>query len=514
MSCCPRSSSSSSGDCSDASRTARAPRVEHACRAALRDASNGAPNAWHDLLYDRLRDQAVPAFIDDNAITPAASVWTGSRLWVQAFRSADLQAGDRIVIAMPPSAAFVQVLVAALWQRLTIALAPPSASPELVQQLDARAFIHPEADTPHAWVPDGCAGPLAPPEALRSATTPRTPEARFLLRTSGTTANARWYGLSDTNVLSVLASHLPYFKLKHSRVLSVLPWSHAFGLVLDLLPALLSGAEIIRDPKGGRSAASLLELRDAWGATHLSAVPLTIQRLLDHDSGLSFLTQLAGGIVGGAPISAPLADALSQTELRVGYGQTEASPGIALGDPGVWAPNYLGRPLGCTVRISDEGELLFQGQNACIGQWSDDGLHPLDPERWAATGDCAERRNDGLYFQGRTDSAFKLTNARMVHAGPIEARIKEGIDDVHDAFVWSPDGTHLAVAFCWDAPHAQRPTNDAIRPYLGTLHKRLDTTLFLAPADWPQTPKGATDRVALQQRLTDLVSSHSSSVTS
>jgi acyl-coenzyme A synthetase/AMP-(fatty) acid ligase len=166
------------------------------------------------------------------------------------------------------------------------------------------------------------------------------------------------------------------------------------------------------------------------------------------------------------------------------------------------------------VRINDNGELLFQGQNACIGQWTTDGLYPLDPERWVATGDRAERRSDGLYFQGRTDSTFKLANGRMVHAGPIEARIKEGIDDVHDAFVWSPNGTELAIAFCWDASPAQRPTNDAMRPYLGPLHKRLDTTLFLAPADWPQTPKGAVDRMAIQQRLADLVSSHSSSVTS
>ena len=515
---CHHSSRSPSDPGSDEGCTTRAPRAEHACRTALRDAAAGGTEAWQSLLYDRLRDQAVPAFINDDAITPAASIWTGSRLWLQAFRNADLQAGDRVVVAMPPSAAFVQVLVAALWQRLTIALAPVSASAELVQSLDARAIIHPSARTPHTWVPDGCAGPLAPPETLRPAETPRTPEARFLLRTSGTTGSARWFALSDTNVLSVLASHLPYFELKHGRVISVLPWSHAFGLVLDLLPAMFSGAEIIRDPEGGRSAESLLDLREAWGATHLSAVPLTIRRLLDHDDGQAFLSELHGGIVGGAPISAPLAEALSQTELRVGYGQTEASPGIALGDPGVWAPNYLGQPLGCTVRLRNEGELFFRGQNACIGQWTQDGLHRLDPERWVRTGDRAERRSDGLYFRGRTDDAFKLMNGRMVNAGPIEARLKEAFSAARDAFVWTPDGSHLAVALCWDdaseSSSARQPSSATVRAHLGPLQDRLDATLFVNPADWPTTPKGSVDRSAVQSYLSDRVSPESSSVAS
>lgn len=514
MSRCRRSSHTSRPDGTCVSSTARAPRAEHACRTALSSAVAGEPHPWHSLLYDCLRDQAVPAFIDEGAITPAASIWTGSRLWVEAFRKANLEPGDRIVISMPPSAAFVQVLVAALWQRLTIALAPANASPKLVHELDARAIIHPSANTSHTWVPDGCAGPLGPPDTLRPPTTERTPEARFLLRTSGTTGTARWFALSDANVLSVLASHLPYFKLKHSRVLSVLPWSHAFGLVLDLLPALLSGAEIIRDPEGGRSASSLFDLRDAWGATHLCAVPLTIQRLLDHDNGLSFLMSLDGGIVGGAPVSAPLAEALTQTSLRVGYGQTEASPGIALGDPGVWAPNYLGRPLGCTVRIDTQGQLLFQGKNACIGQWTANGLAQLDPDRWVPTGDRAERRNNGLYFQGRTDDAFKLMNGRMVHAGPIEARLKEAFDGAHDVFVWTPDGSHLAVALCWDDSTAHRPADEEVCPHLKSLQDRLQTTLFVPPNDWPTTSKGAVDRSALQSYVSDRVSPHSSSLTS
>ena len=488
----------------------RAPRAEQACRAALERATTSDANPWHDLLYNRLRDCAVPAVIDNDAITPAASIWTGSRLWLQAFRAAELQAGDRIVIAMPPSAAFLQVLVAAIWQRLTVALAPPEGAEALVDTLDARALIHPSSDSPHNWMPDGCAGPLRPPHALRTARHDRTPDARFLLRTSGTTTEGTWYALSDANVLSVLATHLPYFCLKHARVVSVLPWHHAFGLVLDLMPALLSGAEVIRDPEGGRDAESILALRDAWGATHLSAVPLTMQRLLAHDEGPGFVSQLQGGIVGGAPISAPLADTLDGSSLRVGYGQTEASPGIALGDAGVWAANYLGQPLGCSVRIADDGELLFQGQNACFGTWTTEGLVRLDPDRWVATGDRAKRKRDGLYFRGRKDDSFKLANGRMVPASRFEATLKEAFDAAHDAFLFSPDGTSIAVALCWDEATSP-PSTSKIGAHLGPLHARLAHTLVLSPNDWPTTPKGASNRDLLREKLHKRLTSHAAS---
>jgi acyl-CoA synthetase (AMP-forming)/AMP-acid ligase II len=399
-------------------RTSASPEAVAALKTALEQCpplgEAPAPNPWHELFYERLRDQPLPALITGGAITPGASLWTGSRLWLESFRATDLQAGDRLVIALPPSTAFVQVLVAALWEGYTVALTSSDADvPSVVDRLDARAAVTVEP-TRHAWVSEEYAGPSATPDALRPPTHDRTPHVRFLLQTSGTTAHARWIALSDRNVLSVLHSHLPHFALHDARLLSVLPWTHAFGLVLDLLPALFAGAEIIRDPEGGRDPASIVRLRDKWGATHLSAVPLTVQRLFDHPDGPDLLRQLQGGIVGGAPIPGPLATRLEDTCLRVGYGQTEAAPGVALGPPGRWEAHYLGRPVGCSVEIAEDGELLFEGSNACVGVWEEDGLNRADPNRTVHTGDRAERDGDDLYFRGRKDQAFKLSNGRLV----------------------------------------------------------------------------------------------------
>jgi acyl-CoA synthetase (AMP-forming)/AMP-acid ligase II len=481
-------------------------------RAAVRDAfaacpdpeaaqAPDAPNPWHALLYERLRDRALPAVISDGTITPAASLWTGSRLWCLTFRKHGLKPGDRLVLAVRPSAEFLQILVAALWERCSVVLVPPGDDVEAVADaLDARAIVGPR---PYAggWTPDGCAGPLVTPDALRETRHPATPDVRFLLRTSGTTRHARWIALSDRNVLSVLDSHYAHLRLRNARVISVLPWSHAFGLVLDLLPALLSETEIIRDPNGGRDPRSILRLSQAWGSSHVSAVPLTVQRLAAYASGRQFLRELQGGIVGGAPVAAPLAEMLGTTSLMAGYGQTEAAPGIALGPPGEWTPNYLGRPLGCEVRTDDDGQLYFRGPNACVGTWTPDGgLHRADPGRWVATGDRVRQDGDDLYFEGRTDESFKLANGRFVRAGRWEAALKDAVPLLHDALLHTPDGEHLHLAVTMQ-PGADAPDEGVLRSALGPLSDRLDRIVVVPPGQWPTSPKGAVDRQALRRHL-------------
>lgn len=495
-------------------RTSSSPDTVASLKSALDHCPPPGPppttNPWHELLYERLRDNALPALIQEETITPAASIWTGSRLWVQTFRATDLQPGDRLVIAVPPSTAFVQVLVAALWEGYTVAPAPSTDDvSSLLSSLEARAAVATEAH-PHAWVSNEYAGPRSSPNALRSAEAVPTPDVRFLLRTSGTSGHARWIALSDRNVLSVLASHLPHFSLTNARVLSVLPWTHVFGLVLDLFPTLLSGAELIRDPAGGRNPKHLVRLSNAWGATHLSAVPLTIQRLLDTPDGESLLRSLEGGVVGGAPVSGPLAERLASTSLRAGYGQTEAAPGIALGPPGEWAAHYLGQPVGCSVEIADDGELLFEGPNACVGTWQDGSLHRADPDRAVRTGDLVDRTGENLYFHGRKDSTFKLSNGRLVQAGALESDLKTRFPALRDALIFTPNGTDVAVALCTNPSTTEAPTSTDVRDVLGPLENRLVWTLSLTPDAWSTVPKGSVDRETMTKTLTERYRSSSS----
>ena len=459
---------------------------------------------WRQLLFERFRDRPLPLLVSDYGTIPAASMWTGSRIWVGAFREIGLTAGDRLVVALPPSPAFLQVLIAGIWHELSLVFVPETAMVEtIMQQVDARCSVA-LTPGPHTLVPNGVEGPGYPPPQLRSTVASPSPDVRFMLQTSGTTGNPRWVALSDRNILSVLYHHSKTLTLGEERFLSVLPWNHAFGLILDLLLALFNGAEIIRDPEGGRNPDAILDLAKTWEITHMSAVPLTLKRLIASDEGRDLLRSIKGGIVGGAPVSSNLASFLEQTQLRSGYGQTEASPGISLGQPGQWSPNFLGSPVGCEIRIDDTNQLCFKGHNACYGMWTDNKLHVLPEDRWVETGDRVAASKGGLVYRGRINDRFKLDNGRMVEAGVWETMLKESVDPIEEALLYSSDGEQLDLLI--RTIDQNEEIIEEIRDCLGSLSKLLNDIYVIPEESWIRTRKGdiARDATILAQRNASL----------
>jgi long-subunit acyl-CoA synthetase (AMP-forming) len=337
---------------------------------------------------------------------------------------------------------------------------------------------------------------LVAPRPARGAP---TRDARFLVQTSGTAGAPRRVALSDANVRAVLASHRAPLALDGGAALSVLPWHHVFGLVLELLPALLGGATLVRERSGGRDPGALLAAARAWPITHLHAVPLTLRLLAERDDGLALLRRLRAGLVGGAPVSAALAERLSATRLRVGYGQTEASPGICLGEAGAWRAHTLGRPLGCDVRLDDDGVLAFRGPNAHLGTWRDGALDRHAPGRWVRTGDLAREEPDGAYtFEGRAADAFKLENGRYVPAPEAERRVRARWPQLVEAVLSSPDGRALVLAVSTERAADPVPDGAAVAaelaPLLGPRAAHPVGVVRVARDAWAFTPKGELDR--------------------
>ena len=444
---------------------------------------------WQGLLYSRFRGQAYPLTVFSEGVLSAASTWAISRQWLAAFRTMELEAGDRVVMALPPSPAFLGVLIAALWDGLSLAFLRPNEDlTDAITRLDARAGIGLSTGD-FILNPDSCGTPDEQTVTARRSEGPPTPDVRFLMQTSGSTGQPRWIALSDENIFSVLDSHKPLLALEEARVLSVLPWNHAFGLMIDLLPALLAGAEIVRDPDNGREPERILDLMEKNETTHLCAVPMTLRKMVASERGQHLISNLRGGVVGGATIDAALANLLHGTNLRVGYGQTEASPGIALGKPGHFRPNLLGQPVGCQVRLDSEGEIHFRGRNACLGFWEEGGLNRLDPERWVATGDLARRDGKYLSFLGRSDASFKLNNGRLVQASLWENKLKERVPALEEVLIFSPDGERLE-AYIALRPNCVQPSFETLRQTLGSLSERFNRVTEIAPDGWVHSPKG------------------------
>jgi acyl-CoA synthetase (AMP-forming)/AMP-acid ligase II len=433
----------------------------------------------------------------DATCSPGA-LRNGAAAWSAAFHEAGIRAGDRVVCALPNSVALAQVIVAALHSGITLApAAPRDDAVELLHTLDARVAIAAQALPPYVVAPAVHGGPPDAPLAARPSAM-STPGIPFLLRSSGTSGTPRWIALSATGVGAVLASHASALALPGRVVLSVLPWHHAFGLILDLLPALSTSCDIVLMPDTSRDVHAMIQRAQRHGVDHLSMVPLTAQQLACTDAGLALLQGLRGGLVGGAPISSALAPVLRQTQLRVGYGQTEASPGIMLTEPGECAAGILGRPVGCEVRIDADDVLTFRGPNVCAGHWKDGAFHALPSHRWQRTDDLVELRSGAYYFTGRATATFKLANGRMINAMRVEQAIQDAVPRIAEVMVLPQHGDGLCIRY---STLGVPVSDDEIRSAVPSALRAMVLTVVRVDVEsWVRTAKGELDRRAFHVR--------------
>jgi long-chain acyl-CoA synthetase len=109
----------------------------------------------------------------------------------------------------------------------------------------------------------------------------------------------------------------------------------------------------------------------------------------------AFGGRCAYAVSGGAPLGERLGHfyrGIGMTVLE-GYGLTETTGALTANTPGAVKIGTVGRPLpGTSVRVADDGELLFLGGQVFAGYW------PGDSNAEAATADVLER--DGWFHTG------------------------------------------------------------------------------------------------------------------
>jgi long-subunit acyl-CoA synthetase (AMP-forming) len=443
-------------------------------------------------LQDLFDVSGAAELVSPDVTLSATALHHGANDWSRALRRAGITRGDRVICALPNGPAFVQLLIACLADGVTLA---PVGRGELLEplldQLDARVAIAEHEIGTYISVPSRTGGPPSAPLRPRASSI-RTDGIAFLMRSSGTAAEPRWIGLSETGILAVLDSHLPHLDVDGAKVLSILPWSHAFGLVIGLIPALLRARRIVTTAGSKHDPAQLLQLAGAAGVTYMDMVPLTAARLAATQTGLTYLRGLHGGVIGGAPVDAGLAERLASTRLRIGYGQTEASPGIMLGQPGEFRAGILGRPVGCEVRIDADRVLAYRGPNVSPGVWEGRAFVALDPDRWQRSDDLVSVENGVYIFHGRATSTFKLANGKVVEAPMIERLLRQRLPRLTEVLLTTRDGVALDIVY--STADSLPVDAESVHALLGGLRAYLGTTRCVSPDAWLRTPKGEIDR--------------------
>ncbi len=138
----------------------------------------------------------------------------------------------------------------------------------------------------------------------------------------------------------------------------------------------------------------------------------------------------AYAISGGAPLGERLGHFYRGIGLVVleGYGLTETTAALTVNTPDAVKIGTVGRPLpGTTVRVADDGELLFTGGQVFAGYWGDAEAtaQVLDPEGWFHTGDIGEIDDEGFVrITGRKKEILVTAGGKNVAPAVLEDRLR------------------------------------------------------------------------------------------
>ena len=138
----------------------------------------------------------------------------------------------------------------------------------------------------------------------------------------------------------------------------------------------------------------------------------------------------AYAVSGGAPLGDRLGHFYRGIGITVleGYGLTETTAALTANLPDALKVGTVGRPLqGTSVRVADDGELLFKGGQVFAGYWHDDEAtaEARDAHGWFHTGDVGEIDDEGFVrITGRKKEILVTAGGKNVAPAVLEDRLR------------------------------------------------------------------------------------------
>ncbi len=135
-------------------------------------------------------------------------------------------------------------------------------------------------------------------------------------------------------------------------------------------------------------------------------------------------------VSGGAPLGERLGHFYRGIGLTVleGYGLTETTAALTVNLPDAQKVGSVGRPIqGTSVRIADDGELLFRGGQVFAGYWRNDEAtaEVLEADGWFHTGDVGEVDDEGFVrITGRKKEILVTAGGKNVAPAVLEDRLR------------------------------------------------------------------------------------------
>jgi len=272
----------------------------------------------------------------------------------------------------------------------------------------------------------------------------------ILMYTSGTTGNSKGAMLSHANITSNALTAMKVVSLTPlDNFLSIVPWSHIYGLTITLVTPILAGGTSTYTPVD-RNLAAVMK---AAKPTIILGVPKLYNVLYGRVTGSIASSPIKGMIhrasptlmgnlvkkklfgkqfrfftSGGAPLSPEASSGFRKMGIGImeGYGLTETSPLLSMCEAFAEEPGMVAVE-GVELRIDrpDEngvGEILARGPNIMKGYYKNPEAtaEVLEDDGWFHTGDLGTYKDGRLLISGRAKNVIVLETGMNVYPEEIE----------------------------------------------------------------------------------------------
>jgi long-chain acyl-CoA synthetase len=289
---------------------------------------------------------------------------------------------------------------------------------------------------------------------------PAPEDVAAFLYTGGTTGTPKAAMLTHRNIVANTVQSAAWTGAQPATevIYGILPFFHAFGMMLGLSYPVRIGATLVVFPQF--SADLFLAAQKRRPGTFLPAVPSMLDRISDavERTGAD-ITTFTVALSGSMALSARTAarwEQITRGLVIEGYGLTETSP-VAVGNPLTAArrPGTLGIPYPSTeirvvnpedpsqeVEQGESGELLIKGPQVFAGYWNlpEETDSVFLPGGWLRTGDVVRIGDDGFVVLVDRIKELIVSGGFKVYPSQVEDRVRlmPGVSDV--AVVGLPHG--------------------------------------------------------------------------
>lgn len=380
-----------------------------------------------------LEKMCLSQYPEAPAVDTGEALFTYRRLWgrvarVRGFlKRQGIGKGDRIAVILPNSAECIVVFLAlstfgAVPVMISASL-PSAAKTECAAVAGCRQAFHEGKLAGLDCWPADPADAEAEPAAF---VLPEDAAAAFF--TGGTSGTLKCALLSHRALMTGsyfgLFAPSPVFG---QRYFGLIPFSHIFGVVRNLLTCLQSGGVIRPCANMGRLVPEL----QAFQPTVLVLIPALagmLLRLADVYGKEIFGGRLHLIVTGGAPQPVPVAKTyIEKYGIRFvsGYGLTETANLVSGNNEVLEKAGSVGKLYGLQEIRFVNGEIELRGENIFSGYLND----PAETEAafddgWLRTGDLGYLDADGyLYITGRLKNLIYSPGGEKISPEQIEARV-------------------------------------------------------------------------------------------